>query len=736
LYIKINKYQCSTHNFSLVSDSSNKTKNEIIDIFDEIIKNKKPEKSYIIEGENYTVFINPIERYLNESNVNIYFSECEKILKEKYPSFNFRLLQINSKINNPNCLNEDVEYLVYNQYGERMDLSCCKDVKITIQNKIKAPLDLEKIKYFKNKGIDIFQLEDDFFNDVCYPYSDENSDSDMILKDRVSDIYQNFSLCEKECEYELFNDDPVYVNCICNVKQDISKEIKEGNFKIFLKPFLYTNFGIIKCYKLVFGIEGKLKNIGFWLFGILILFHIPIYIYYFKDKINPIKIYVDGEMVKFEYKSQIKDTESSNTLSTIYNITNKKEDKKISKKLKKLKKRKSKFYTKNNFPPKKHNLNNSFYSDIGIKNKIERQLSTERELNNINDKFASGENKDKVNKEQNCLCFSVNEKNNFDNNDKNKNITKKFRNTVSNNFSLNEGKKEEFKDYYENKLRNRSLLNIIKIIPENNKEKKINTNFPLILINANNKGNHYPLESNYVLNNYDYNEAIINEKRNFFRIFFIFIISKDDLLNLIFFNPPLELKPLRIIIFIFNYICDLSLNALFYLSDNISDQYRYKGKFRFFYTLINNLTISLSSTIIAFILLFIFQSLTESSQKIKDLFLEQEELLKNNKEYKVSEKKKLEIQKNIEKILKCLKIKIIVFFILEFLINLFFYYYIIAFCHVYKSTQISWLLDSLYSYFLSFIITLCISFVFSILYKLSIKFKIKILYKIMMFYYE
>jgi len=155
-----------------------------------------------------------------------------------------------------------------------------------------------------------------------------------------------------------------------------------------------------------------------------------------------------------------------------------------------------------------------------------------------------------------------------------------------------------------------------------------------------------------------------------------------------------------------------------------------------FFIYLNNLTISLSSTIISFILLFIFQSLTESSQKIKDLFLEQEELLKNNKKYKVNTKTKLEIQKNVEKILKCLRIKIIVFFILEFLINLFFYYYIIAFCHIYQSTQISWLIDSFYSYILSFIITLFISFVFSILYKLSIKYKIKILYKVMIFCYE
>ena len=130
------------------------------------------------------------------------------------------------------------------------------------------------------------------------------------------------------------------------------------------------------------------------------------------------------------------------------------------------------------------------------------------------------------------------------------------------------------------------------------------------------------MESNYVLNNYDYNEAIINEKRNFCRIFFIFLISKENLLNLIFFNPPLELKPLRIVLFIFNYICDLSLNAIFYLSDNISDIYHYTGAYKLLFTLSNNLIISLSSTIISFNLLFLFQSLTKSSEKIKNLFKE------------------------------------------------------------------------------------------------------------------
>ena len=96
----------------------------------------------------------------------------------------------------------------------------------------------------------------------------------------------------------------------------------------------------------------------------------------------------------------------------------------------------------------------------------------------------------------------------------------------------------------------------------------------------------------------------------------------------------------------------------------------------------------------------------------------------------MSEKTKLEIKKNIDGILKYLKIKIIAFFIIEFLFNLFFFYYIILFCNTYKNTQISWLLDSVSSYFLSILITVVLSFIFAVLYKLSLKCKNKILYKL------
>jgi hypothetical protein len=244
------------------------------------------------------------------------------------------------------------------------------------------------------------------------------------------------------------------------------------------------------------------------------------------------------------------------------------------------------------------------------------------------------------------------------------------------------------------------------------------------------------LHSNHKLNIYNYDEAIIYEQRSYLRIFFIYLISKENLLNLIFFNPPLELKPLRFCIFIFNYTCDLALNALFYLSQNISDKYHYSGPNRIFFSLINNLTKSIASTIVGYILLFIFTSLSQSRDTIIKIFRTQDNLLKKDKTYKVDDETKIKISNEIEKILKCLKIKIICFVIFELLLSLFFFYYVTAFCHVYNSTQTSWLLDSLTSYGISLLTAFAVSFFMSIIYEIAINCKCKILYKITIFIYN
>ena len=78
-----------------------------------------------------------------------------------------------------NLINQ-VEYQAYDNNKKPLDLSLCKDVDIQIFYSIKnnSLIDFDSANSFKKNGIDIFNLNDSFFNDICEPYSD--SDNDVI----------------------------------------------------------------------------------------------------------------------------------------------------------------------------------------------------------------------------------------------------------------------------------------------------------------------------------------------------------------------------------------------------------------------------------------------------------------------------------------------------------------------------------------------------------------------------
>ena len=142
------------------------------------------------------------------------------------------------------------------------------------------------------------------------------------------------------------------------------------------------------------------------------------------------------------------------------------------------------------------------------------------------------------------------------------------------------------------------------------------------------------------------------------------------------------------------------------------------------------------AAIIAYIIIYFFQILIQSTNQIKKLFKNEEELMKKDKLYKVNEDKKEEIKNKIEDILNYLKIKIIIFFATEILIMLFFLYYITGFCQVYKNTQISWIYDIILSFLFLFLVSLVVSLIFSFIYYLAYKKKIRVLYNIILLIYN
>ena len=781
---------------NIMKTKINITKEKIVNNLEDIISQIDIGKSYKIDGKDreYEITISPTNeiKYLNSTYIDL--GECVDILREKYNLSSdeiITILQIEIDVVNEKVLTNQIEYILFDEEKNKLDLSFCRGISISVIYKIRNNtfLDKEKINYFSDLNIDILNKDDPFFNDICYPYSDKKAD--LILKDRVNDIYQNFSICEDNCEYKHLNMESNSVNCSCEIKTEINIKKKMPVFyKIMENSFKDSNFEVIKCFKLIFYFSEKIHNAGFWVSIIILFIHIPLFIIYFVYKEKPIKKFVYSEMkknnylndiefppkkIKFENNENNEDIEK-NQIKEINDFNQIKDEEPKIKLEKKVRTRNKVKFDKNNIIKKRKAIKNgtskplrnsvnfrTFNQDKEHIRKTNKHLT--KTLRNSTIRLSSliknhKKTKDKEKKDiliKNIILSPKNEeKSDVKLSPSSNRILKMKKNKKSVKFKTGNLKDIIFNKYNspKNKISkdNSSSINIYKLrnsqrnplisssqiikkLLGNEEKEKIPGFYNLIHINANNDSDNRPLDSKYILDNYIFETAILYDHRSFWRIYFICILSKESILNTFFFKSPLELPTIRYCLFLFNYSCDFALNAFFYLNQNISDRYHYKGKNLFFYSIINNLTISISSAIFSFLLYNLLSLLTNSKEEIVCLFRIEEKKMRKDKNYKVSKDVKNKIIVNLNKIFKVLKIKIIVFIISEISILLFFAYYMIVFCEIYKKTQMSWFSDSIVSFLISIPLELFSALLMACFYYISIRYDSKFIYNIVMFFY-
>ena len=141
---------------------------------------------------------------------------------------------------------------------------------------------------------------------------------------------------------------------------------------------------------------------------------------------------------------------------------------------------------------------------------------------------------------------------------------------------------------------------------------------------------------------------------------------------------------LKINLFFFTFSLNYTINALFFTDATMHNIYENNGKLNFIYHIPQILYSTLISVIIGII--------------IKSLCLTEKDILKLKKEneYKT-------LLKQSKKTVKFFKIKILLFFVLTFLLLLVFWYYLSCFCAVYKNTQKILFQDTMTSIGLSYI---------------------------------
>ena len=210
---------------------------------------------------------------------------------------------------------------------------------------------------------------------------------------------------------------------------------------------------------------------------------------------------------------------------------------------------------------------------------------------------------------------------------------------------------------------------------------------------------------NYELNNLEYDLARKFDTRSYCQIYwsllkrehlFIFtFITKDDH-NITF------VKYSR---FFFLLCTDMTMNVFFFADETMHKLFIDYGKYNF----IQQIPQIIYSTIVSQIIeIFIcFLSLTD------------------NYYYQIKECKPL-TKDILMKNMKCIKIKITIFYIFSFLMFCFYWYFITCFCAVYQNTQISFIKDSISSFALGIFLPFIV-YIFPSLFRIiSLKSKSKI----------
>ena len=263
---------------------------------------------------------------------------------------------------------------------------------------------------------------------------------------------------------------------------------------------------------------------------------------------------------------------------------------------------------------------------------------------------------------------------------------------------------------------------------ENHNEEKIIKNFqiPNETQNISNKNNSKIIETiikekedkNYInlsitnedIQDMNYEKAILNDKRSYFKIYWSFLIDTQIILETFFTNNSLNLFIIKLSFFIYTFQISFFLNALFYTDEYISNAYHNNGVLEFIAGLPKSIYSFIARLITTNILNILSNSKSELIQTMRELIHSKDyELIINNK-------------------LRKLRNKLIAYFILVFSLGLFFLYYVSAFCATYRHSQKYWFIGCVESFAIDAFIAAVVCLLLAFFRIICLRKKIKFLY--------
>ena len=656
-------------------------KSQIINNISSLINTVNSSK--MINGSDFIALIMPSDMNPKEQLKNgisaIDLGNCTDVLKDYYnisKDENIYVLNIESKRDdieksedNSFNLGKNVQLEAFDKYGKHLNLSICEN-NIQIMSYIGdiKELDIQSALSLGRKGIDVFNPNDDYFNDIC-KVIDNDDGKDLIIKDRRADIYQNATFCQKGCSYSGVNYELLTADCICdssllqdnyNNNNDTKKGVNNAeeniNFKTLTKSIIANlfncNLEVFRCYNLVFNLKNLYDNIGFYCMSAMFIFQIIFLFIFLVKRLNPLKSFM---LIFKNYNPKLSNNYPPKKNKKIINDNPYKSNKNENGKSKII----------HNIKYKKENNNNSHSINDLIKMKKGKKIIFAKKYSkiiNIQNPIININNQDKKDKKVKTKNFSK---------DKNSKANKKIK-YLFNMETINE----------KNKNINKSKANKNSII----------------------------FKSDDDLQELNYENAIKYDKRTYLRIYWAFLIDKQIILSTFFTKNYFSLFIIKLSFLVCTFQISFFLNAFFYTDEYISNAYHNDGILDFFSGLPKSIYSLLATMAITNLLNILSNSKSELMPVVKRR--------NNYKNYLYIVNVKLAKIKN----------KLILYFILIFILGAVFLYYVYSFCSVYRNSQKYWFIGCLESFGMDFLFSIIICIFLAFFRYLAIKKHLKCLY--------
>ena len=244
------------------------------------------------------------------------FHNCSKNVKNNY---NIEGNLLTSILEKKDKRNPETFYSFFHPIsGELLESeNLCYNETIVLTENLTSLLDINGTNFnlqmsLTEQGINIFDLNDPFYKDICYDFDNPNK-RDIALRDRVKEVYPNAVLCEEGCRNKGIDLGDMTARCDCTFRDITHNKIVKENAILdsmvgeVLNVIDDSNILVVKCYKYI--IKYFMRSFGGIVTSIIIILNLLLTLFFFFCQFRKISKYIINltkKYIKFLNISSVK----------------------------------------------------------------------------------------------------------------------------------------------------------------------------------------------------------------------------------------------------------------------------------------------------------------------------------------------------------------------------------------------------------------------------------------------